>query len=89
MWYEEPGKDGPPDEDNRYTRKASRKPRIEISRTSYGLEARGNSKRPSGGQRDWKSQSNLPNLMFNFKEVNTGRCGGVDPLRNEKMKQRR
>jgi hypothetical protein len=41
MWHEEPGKDGPPDGDNRYARKAPRKPGIETSRTSYGSEASG------------------------------------------------
>jgi hypothetical protein len=40
-------------------------------------------KRPSGGQRDSKSQSKLPNLLSNLKEVNTERCGGADLLRNE------
>jgi hypothetical protein len=83
MWYEEPEKDGLPDGDNRYARKAPRKHRIEILRTSYSLEARRNSKRRSGRQRDWKSQRKLPDLLSNLKEVNTGCCGGADPLRKE------
>jgi hypothetical protein len=41
LWYEEPGKDGLPDGDNWYARKAPRKPRIETSQTSYSSEASG------------------------------------------------
>lgn len=52
---EGPGKDRLPVGDNWCTRKAPKEPGIEASRISYGLEARRNSTRSSGGQRDWKS----------------------------------
>jgi hypothetical protein len=84
VWYEKPRKDGLLDGNNQYARKAPRKPGIETPRTSYDLETRWNSKRPSGGQRDWKSKSKLPDLLSHCKEVNTGHCGEVDPLQNEK-----
>jgi hypothetical protein len=83
MWYKEPRKDGLPDGDNCCARKAPRKPGIETSRTSYGLEASGNSTRPSGEEMDWKSQRKL-HLLSYCKEASTGPCEGVDPLQNGK-----
>jgi hypothetical protein len=36
---------------------------------------------------DGKSQRKLTHLLSYCKEVNTGPCGGVDPLQDEKRKQ--
>jgi hypothetical protein len=70
-----------------YARKATRKPGIETSRTSYGLEASGNATRPSGEEMNWKSQRKLTHLLSCCKEVNTGPCGEVDPFQNEKKRK--
>jgi hypothetical protein len=48
------------------------------------LEASGNSTRPSREEVDWISQRKLTHLLSYYKEVNTGPCGGVDPLQNKK-----
>jgi hypothetical protein len=33
---------------------------------------------------DWKSQSELPDMLLGYTESKTGPCGEVDPLQNEK-----
>jgi hypothetical protein len=42
------------------------------------------SSRPTGRLLDWRSRSELTDLLLGYEEWCTGHCGGVDPLRNGK-----
>jgi hypothetical protein len=53
------------------------------------LVASGKSTRPSGEEMDRKSQRKLTHLLSYYKEVNTGPCGGADPLQNKKSETTR
>jgi hypothetical protein len=60
-------------------------PGTETSRSSCILETRGQPEESTGSPLDWKSQSELPDVLLGYKELRIRSCGGVDPLQNEKI----
>jgi hypothetical protein len=59
-------------------------PGTETSRSSCVLETRGLPEESTGSLQDWKSRSELPDVLLGYKESKIGPCGRVDPLKNGK-----
>jgi hypothetical protein len=63
------------------------KPITETSRSCV-LETWGQPEESTGSLLDWKSGSELPDVLLGYKESKIGPCGGVDPLQNRKLHMR-
>jgi hypothetical protein len=63
-------------------------PGTKTSKSSCVLEMRGQPEVSTGSPLDWKSQSELPDVLLGYKESKIGPCGGVDALQNEKTAHR-
>jgi hypothetical protein len=59
-------------------------PGTDTSRSSCVLETRGQPEESTGSPLDWKSLSELPDVLLGYKESKIGPCGRVDPLQNGK-----
>jgi hypothetical protein len=64
-------------------------PGTELSRSSYVLEMRGQPEESTGCPLDWKSRSELPDVLLGYKESKIGPCGGVDPLKNKQTNRQK